>query len=318
MLMPNWPGEASYHGKLLLTGEYFVLDGVPALAVPTKLGQKFMFGISTHASLIWRSYDVDGSCWFEHLFPRSKTVDFYLEQERLRRNDDPAANRIWQLLRAVVDLSGQTLESLTTSRVIESHLEFDRNWGLGSSSTLVAALAEKFEVNPYELLEKTFGGSGYDLACATADGPLIYKRNGTNPTVTPLDWSPDWLNQTYFIYRNQKQNSREGIKAYRSATIAEADRRRIGELTTALATESLHPRAVAQLLREHEAIVGRTLNMTPVQQEIFPDFPGQIKSLGAWGGDFIWVLSERDPADVRAYFNERGYETVIPYHEMIL
>ena len=316
--MPNWPGEASYHGKLLLTGEYFVLDGVPALAVPTKLGQRFTFGVSTGPCVSWWSYDVDGYCWFNYQFPVAKSVEYYLEQEQLRRGANPTATRIWQLLKAIAQLSGRELKELTSSWWVKSHLEFNRNWGLGSSSTLVAALADKFEVNPYELLEKTFGGSGYDLACAIADGPLIYERNGTNPTVTPLNWSPDWLSQTYFIYRNQKQNSREGIQAYRAATIADADRRRIGELTHALTHQTLHLRAVAQLLHEHETIVGRTLNLQPVQEELFPDFPGQLKSLGAWGGDFIWALSERDPADVRKYFNERGYETVIPYHEMIL
>ena len=48
---------------------------------------------------------------------------------------------------------------------------------------------------------------------------------------------------------------------------------------------------------------------------MFPDFDGVIKSLGAWGGDFVMVISNENPTD---YFMEKGYETVIPYEEMIL
>ena len=48
---------------------------------------------------------------------------------------------------------------------------------------------------------------------------------------------------------------------------------------------------------------------------LFPDFDGVIKSLGAWGGDFVMVISNENPTD---YFMEKGYETVIPYEEMIL
>jgi hypothetical protein len=47
----------------------------------------------------------------------------------------------------------------------------------------------------------------------------------------------------------------------------------------------------------------------------FSDFKGEIKSLGAWGGDFVMVISESDPT---AYFSEKGFTTVISYDEMIL
>jgi hypothetical protein len=48
---------------------------------------------------------------------------------------------------------------------------------------------------------------------------------------------------------------------------------------------------------------------------LFDDFRGVIKSLGAWGGDFVLAISKDNPT---AYFKERGYEVVIPYSEMIL
>ena len=58
------------HGKLLLSGEYFILDGAIGLALPTQAGQSM--GISYSQSfdpkLIWRSYDAEGKLWFESSF----------------------------------------------------------------------------------------------------------------------------------------------------------------------------------------------------------------------------------------------------------
>ena len=300
-------------GKLLLTGEYFVLDGVPALAVPTKLGQSFSVsplpGGPEH-DLYWRAYDVNGEQWFSRAFDQKEWARPQVQSE------DPAA-RIKGILYAAEALNPGCTANIRGLEV-KTKLEFDRKWGLGSSSTLIACVARWLDVNPYALLEKTFGGSGYDLACAFATGPILYERNGINPKVMELDWNPGWLRQTYFVYLNKKQNSREGIRAYRAAGASTAAKEEISRITTALLSESLHLRAVAQLLLEHEEIVGKTLGLTPVQQKLFPDFPGAIKSLGAWGGDFVWALSEEKPEKVRAYFNELGYEVVVAYEDMVL
>ena len=299
-------------GKLLLTAEYLVLDGVPALAAPTRPGQTFAVtpvpGTAEH-DLYWRAYDHAGNRWFSRAFDRSEWVTAPAEGE------DPAV-RIRQLLAAAEALRpGCTAE--INGLEVTTRLEFDRRWGLGSSSTLVAAVARWLDVNPYALLERTFGGSGYDLACAFADGPLLYERNGTAPAITPLDWQPAWTRQTHFVYRNQKQNSRAGIRAYRSQTVPDSTRREVTALTTALLSPELHLRAAAQIVRDHERIIGETLGLPPVQQELFPDFPGQLKSLGAWGGDFMWALSEEPAEKVTGWFNERGYGVVIPYEEML-
>ena len=301
------------NGKLLLTGEYFVLDGVPALAVPTKLGQRFEFHYHRGGfNLRWRAYDHQNQLWFE---TRLASPEF---GGAPNVNDDPFTARLWEIIGAADQLNPGALQRATSARGVATYLEFDRQWGLGSSSTLIAAVAHWLEVNPYELLEATFGGSGYDLACAIAEGPILYERNGSNPKVTALDWYPKWVKQTHFVYRNQKQNSRDGIRAYRAAPVLESEKKAIGEITNALLDPTLDLRAAAQLLHRHEMLVAETLDMDPVQDELFPDFPGQLKSLGAWGGDFIWALSEESPEKVRAYFNERGFETVIGYEEMVL
>jgi hypothetical protein len=41
---------------------------------------------------------------------------------------------------------------------------------------------------------------------------------------------------------------------------------------------------------------------------------GAIKSLGAWGGDFILASGNQKTPN---YFHEKGFKTVISYSEMI-
>ncbi len=55
-------------GKLLLTGEYVVLDGAIALAVPSKLGQHLTVQPINDSKLIWNSINKDGKIWFEDSF----------------------------------------------------------------------------------------------------------------------------------------------------------------------------------------------------------------------------------------------------------
>jgi hypothetical protein len=61
--------------------------------------------------------------------------------------------------------------------------------------------------------------------------------------------------------------------------------------------------------------MSNVLELQTVQEALFDDFHGVIKSLGAWGGDFVLSISKENPTD---YFKEKGYKVVIPYQEMIL
>jgi len=60
--------------------------------------------------------------------------------------------------------------------------------------------------------------------------------------------------------------------------------------------------------------MSNVLETLTVKEALFPDFNGTVKSLGAWGGDFVLVVSEKNP---ETYFQERGYDTIIPYNDMI-
>lgn len=296
------------NGKLLLTGEYFVLDGVAGLAVPTRFGQTLTLSDGMGAGLSWEARSEDGVCWFRAEFEPKQWARPQVQSEDVRA-------RICQLLSVAEALNPGCTARLEGKKVV-TRLEFDRRWGLGTSSTLVACLAQLLEVDPYLLLDQTFGGSGYDLACAVNDTPILYEREG--PKVTPLDWSPAWVHDTVFVYRNQKQNSREGIRRYRELAVSDAVKAEVGELSLALLSGTPHLRAAARILQRHERIVSETIGLPTVQDELFPDFPGQLKSLGAWGGDFFWALSEDGPEKMRTYFNRKGFGTVVKWKDMVL
>ena len=146
-----------YHsnGKFLLTGEYLVLKGALALALPLKLGQDLeVEQLETNNEQIqWKAWRSEGR-WFSVTLNRDNLVNF--------STDDPdKAMRLCQILKAVKQLNPKAFEG--NDLKFTTRLDFDPNWGLGSSSTLIANLARWANVNPYELLKLTFGGSGYDL-----------------------------------------------------------------------------------------------------------------------------------------------------------
>ena len=53
------------NGKLLITGEYLVLNGAKALALPTKFGQSLQVSSLVEQKISWTSFDTDKSIWFE-------------------------------------------------------------------------------------------------------------------------------------------------------------------------------------------------------------------------------------------------------------
>ena len=67
----------------------------------------------------------------------------------------------------------------------------------------------------------------------------------------------------------------------------------------------------------HEVCIARCTGKTMVQKE-YPDFPGQLKSLGAWGGDFLMAITQQPFEQVKAYFHDKGMNTIFRYQDLIL
>ena len=56
------------HGKLLITGEYFVLKGAQSLCIPTKFFQTLKIKGSKEKNLVWKSFDHNNEIWIDTKF----------------------------------------------------------------------------------------------------------------------------------------------------------------------------------------------------------------------------------------------------------
>ena len=299
------------HGKFLLTGEYLVLKGALALALPLKLGQNLQVSCAdtdTHR-LHWIASQPDKP-WFSALFD-SETL------QPLSKDNPEKAEKLASILKAVRQLKPDAY--LGCDMRFRTHLDFDPNWGLGSSSTLIANLARWANIDPYELLKMTFGGSGYDIACATAEGPIYYQLIDGKPQTETTKYNPFFAEHLYFVYLGQKQSSSKEIKAFLekvNPNDLQNDIDAVSEISRAMPKcENLDE--FGMLMQCHERIIARCIGQVPVQKR-FPDFEGVLKSLGAWGGDFILATTEWDESQVKAYFKEKGLEVVFGYNELVL
>jgi mevalonate kinase len=292
-------------GKILLTAEYAVLGGAKALALPTKLGQSLEVIKTSTGKLEWKSIDVHGKAWYENSFDKTT---FSAHQQ-----NDAIGWRLQQLFQTI-NVENTRLFSEINGLLFVSTLEFERNWGLGSSSTLVSLLAQWSKVNPYVLLQNVFGGSGYDIACATAEGALLYERtNGIHPNITPVDFNPSFKDQLFFIHLNKKQDSQQAVAAFDSSVLTPDKIETVNELTSAFLADSTLDHFQKQVVM-HERFIGAMINTIPIQERLFDDYPGTIKSLGAWGGDFILACGAADTTD---YFATKGYKTCLTYQALI-
>lgn len=295
------------NGKLLLTSEYTVLNGAKALALPTVFGQSLTVEENDSERIFWKSFDSDKSVWIDVEIPFSEIIN------RLSSRQNPLEVNLINILHEAYKLN-PTFLGKNKGYNVETHLTFPRLWGLGTSSTLINNIAQWLQINPYKLLETTFNGSGYDIACASNNTPILFWLEGKKPMVKAVDFYPKFSENLYFVYLNKKQNSKSAIANYYSKqqNITQAIIQTDKITTKILQTKELSE--FANLLEKHETVMSNLLEMKTAKELLFADFKGIIKSLGAWGGDFVLVVSEENPTK---YFNEKGFETVIPYKKMI-
>jgi mevalonate kinase len=301
------PSKDTYYsnGKLLLTGEYLVLDGALSLGVPTKQGQNLVVKPINKPKILWESFDEKGETWFKAILdlPISKNVD--------------SDNVLQTIKNILLQAQKQNPEFLKENKGynVKTQLGFPREWGLGSSSTLINNIGQWANVDAFELLRKTMGGSGYDIACAQNNQPILYQLINNKPLVQTIDFQPNFREQLYFIYLNKKQRSHKEIKRYQ--TIKKGIKlavKTVSEITSLLVkTTSLDDFEI--LLNEHEQLLSSILQIPMIQKLQFKDYFGQTKSLGAWGGDFILATGNDDTP---AYFKKKGFETVLLYNDMLI
>ena len=301
------------HGKILLSGEYFLLDGACGLAFPTRLGQSMGVSYAQRfdPKLTWRAFDANGELWFEASFE-------LWHFQHLGEGMSKEARQLQKILRAAREQNKHFLRQDEGDVIVETHLDFPLEWGLGSSSTLICNVAQWAYVSPFELAAKSWGGSGYDIACAQVQGPILYQNQSQRPQWETVCFDPPFKDHLYFVYQGSKQKTEEAIDCYKRKT--PPSREQI-ESVSALTRKALAAKTLEefhQFMRQHEEIVAKHLGQVPLKARQFPDYWGEMKSLGAWGGDFALVSSERPFEETRDYFRKRGLPVVLKFEDLAL
>lgn len=295
-------------GKLLLCSEYAVLQGATALALPTKKGQSLeveRLDNSQESILHWQSFEPNGECWYS---AEISLPHFWV----IESTDSAVSIQLIRFLLTAKALNPNFLNDACSYKV-ETRLEFGREEGLGSSSTLTYNIAQWAEVDAYQLHFNAFKGSGFDIAVAEAAQPILYQVNHHIPTIETFHWQKPFNELLYFVHLNRKQNSLSEVEKFNKKP--QFNLRQIEELTRVakLLSHTKDYFEFCLLLEIAEEEVGSALGRPTIKQTHFSDFKGTIKSLGAWGGDYVLATGE----DTLNYFNTKGFNKIVPFQDMI-
>jgi len=304
------PDQMLFHaqGKILLTGEYLVLSGAKALAFPLTCGQSMHVSVSDSLPVLqWEASDPDG-VWFR---ANLQQTDFKV----INSTSPEVAHRLSAILAVVRKLNPGFLPD-TTGHHITTTLDFKRSWGFGSSSTLISLVAEWAGVDAFELHRLTSRGSGYDVACAKAIGPIVFQLKNGIPEFTLVHPDYAFAGSLYLIYLGHKQDSAyEVMKFSHKAAKFTAECEAVSLITDSLLSVS-EMSDFMRLLQEHEAILSGVLQQISVQSRYFSDFDGVVKSLGAWGGDFVLAMSLRGDEYLVKYFTDKGLGIRLAFNKL--
>jgi mevalonate kinase len=300
------PSTYCANGKILLTGEYLVLHGAKAIALPLQVGQKLTVSEEPNSnSILWKANYL-GETWFEcRLNPKDMSVFSASHPEK-----GQTISEIFQTIK-MLDPDFQ----LKAGTNLETSLNANPEWGFGSSSTLISLLSQWAKVNPFRLNELVFKGSGFDIACATADGPVFYMKN---KPVQPATLDYPFTNQLFFLYSGRKKATAKEVKSFLKE---QKVTQKLIEEASGLSdefTNCTNQLEFNRLIRQHEQLIGKLIGKTPVKPEYFADFSGEIKSLGAWGGDFYLVSSEIPFQEIKNYFENKGLSILFHWDDLIL
>jgi mevalonate kinase len=162
------------------------------------------------------------------------------------------------------------------------------------------------------------GGSGYDIACAQSEGPIVYQVNNDGPLWATSDFNPSFKDSLYFVYLGVKQNSQTEVSRFKEKRGRYTEQ--IDELNhiTEAMTDCSDLTTFERMIADHEKIIASILEQKTVKELRFDEYWGQVKSLGAWGGDFVLVTSDRSYDETKEYFAMKGYDTFFSYSELIL
>ena len=290
------------NGKLLLTSEYAITQGAKGLAIPTTKGQTLQIDSeNSDDAIVWESLAHDGSAWFSaRLMPGTLEI--------IATTDTVVAARLVKNLQVVL----KNTEHLAQPNTFTTQLEFPNEWGLGSSSTFTSLLAQCAGLDALQHFRTVHGGSGYDLACATANGPIVYQLQHDKSIVRPATIDFDFTDDLGFVYLGNKQLTSESLNLVQRKPFSLAQIETFNNLTDAfLNAADVHD--LERVIEEHESILSEHLGLTKVKEKHFSSYPGSAKSLGGWGGDFAMVTRF---ASSRKWLTDNGYKVIFPFKSL--
>jgi mevalonate kinase len=294
------------NGKILLCSEYLVLEGAKAIALPSKLTQDLQVSKCENKIIEWQSFDENNDLWFEEKFYFSGS-DLKYESKKNKTSE-----KILILFKYL--LKTKDVNDILGNKFL-TKLNFKREWGLGTSSTFVNNLAKWARIDPYKLLFSAFNGSGYDIACCDVKNPIFFQNKQNSISIENIIFNPPFIENLYLVYLGKKQNTQTSIINYFNI---KSDRKHLIEKVNLIAEEIIKCKDLNQfedLIVEHENIIASATSQEPIHQSIFSAYSqGKIKSLGAWGGDFILVTSKNNDL---SFFRNKGYKTILKLSDLV-
>ncbi len=293
------------HGKLMITGEYFVLHGAKSLLLPTKFFQDMTVSkLNEDSSILWESYDQNNSKWF--------SAKFNLPDLAIQGDETKEKIFLKKILDFIAKKNSKIFEN-NSGINIKTRMDFNRSWGLGTSAILINNLSNYFGLDPFEVSKNVTNSSGADIASTKISKPIIFSINNKKPYYKEVHFNPPFSKNLLFVFLNKKQSSEKEVEKFKKIRIEDDEIRTISEITN----QVLRCKKIDDfndLIEKHESIISSKIKKETVKNSLFKDFNGSIKSLGAWGGDFVLACGHNN---LKNYFKNKGFGISYSFNEII-
>ena len=293
--------------KFLLTGEYALLQGADALVLPLYYTQRLVVKETVGDALEWESWERD-RLWYANTF----TVN--INDNYTSKLDKYLGNLIQQILKLNRDTEG-----LFKGKRMRVDADFNLQWGLGSSSTLISLLSQYAKVDAYILNSLISNGSGYDVVAATQDKSFVFTKTEKYYQNESAELNYSFKDKLYFVYTGRKQDTNESIRRFNGIKkrMIKSEVQDISKITK----ELIEVKSLSQfqyLITEHEKIIAKITDQESPLKHYLPNFIGAAKSLGAWGGDFILITWKDSEQELQKYLQKQNINTYFPWKDIVL
>ncbi len=286
-----------------------ILHGAKALALPLKLGQSLRLLPSGDKEILRWNATRNDQTWFE--------CEISLAKPDIHScSDIDTAENLLNMLRKILELNPVFSEQLAAFDV-QTELEFNPAFGFGSSSTLTYLLAQWANIDAMQYHFLLSKGSGYDVACAGADAPIIYELLDDMPVIETVEFRPPFADNLWFVYLGRKQETSRSVASFlNNYKVNKEDIAFFSGLTCEFVNaDSLE--TFMDLMQKHEKYLASLLDEQPLGEKRFSDLEGRVKSLGAWGGDFALFATPWNEERLEKYLSQKGITHYFNYNELV-